>query len=189
VAQTIESIRNGVDTSRLAGTLDAFAAQPGLARFQFRASNTWLGGAHNRNHVRAFYGGLREDSTRPETFLVDADQPAILCGTDVAPSPAELLLAALASCLTTSLVHLAAERGVSLTEVTSTVDGDLDAQGGLGLAGEARTGFLSIRITFRVRGAAPAEELTRLVAEARSRSVVFDSVFRGVPVAVSTIAG
>ena len=72
MAQTLESIRNGVDTNQLFGTLDAIKAQPELARFQFRARNTWLGGAHNRNHVKSFYGALQEDATRTETFIIDA---------------------------------------------------------------------------------------------------------------------
>lgn len=188
MAQTIESIRNGVDTGQLFGTLDAVKAQPELARFQFRARNTWIGGAHNRNEIKGFYGALAEDSTRTETFVIDAGEPAILCGTDTGPNPAEILLSALASCLTTTLVYVAAARGVKLTEVTSTVDGDLDVQGGLGLDDEVRNGFQSIRVTFRVRGDAPAETLEKLVARAQARSVVFDSVFRGVPVTVSAIA-
>ena len=51
-----------------------------------------------------------------------------------------------------------------------------------------RNGFSAIRVTFRVRGDAPAEELQKLVARAQARSVVFDTLFRGVPVTVSAIA-
>jgi uncharacterized OsmC-like protein len=188
VAQIIESIRNGVDTNQLFGTLDAVKAQPELAQFQFRASNTWIGGAHNRNYVKSFYGALQEDTTRTETFVIDAGEPAILCGTDTGPNPAEILLSALASCLTTTLVYVAAARKVALTEVSATVDGDIDVRGGLGIDDEVRNGFSAIRVTFRVRGDAPAEELQKLVARAQARSVVFDTLFRGVPVTVSAIA-
>ena len=37
VATTADVIRNGVDTERLFGTLDAIKAEPSIARFQFRA--------------------------------------------------------------------------------------------------------------------------------------------------------
>ena len=38
------SIVNGVDLDRLSGTIDAVAANPALARFQFRARNHWIDG-------------------------------------------------------------------------------------------------------------------------------------------------
>src|SRR5204862_2047690 len=45
VTQVIETVRNGVDTEQMYGTLDAIKAKPELGVFQFRASNRWLGGA------------------------------------------------------------------------------------------------------------------------------------------------
>jgi len=48
MSTTAETIRNGVDTEQLFGTLDAVKADPSLAKFQFRARNRWLDGAHNR---------------------------------------------------------------------------------------------------------------------------------------------
>ena len=41
--------RNGVDTPSLFATLDAVKCQNEIAKFQFRASNTWLTGAHSRS--------------------------------------------------------------------------------------------------------------------------------------------
>src|SRR4051794_39498899 len=117
---TAEAIRNGVDTGQMFGTLDAIRADPTLARFQFRARNRWIDGAHNRTTIRDFYAANEEDASRAEAFAVDAGEPAILLGTDTGPNPAEYLLHALAACLTTSLVYVAAARGVRLTEVEST---------------------------------------------------------------------
>ena len=54
MSTTIAAMRNGVDTDVLFGTLDAVKADPELARFQFRAHNRWLGGAHNRTTIRDF---------------------------------------------------------------------------------------------------------------------------------------
>ena len=102
---TNEAIRNGVDTAVMFGTLDAIKAQPELGVFQFRARNHWIDGAHNRTTIKGFYGAGQEDSSRIETFVMDAGEPAILLGTDTGPNPAEFLLHALAACLTTSLVY------------------------------------------------------------------------------------
>jgi uncharacterized OsmC-like protein len=184
MSTTAEAIRNGVDTEQLFGTLDAIKADPSLARFQFRARNRWIDGAHNRSTIRDFYAANQEDTSRAEEFVLDAGEPAILVGTDTGPNPAECLLHALAACLTTSLVYVAAARGVRLTEVESTLEGDMDVQGALGLSDEYRNGFEQIRVSFRVAGDATEEKLHEIVARAQQRSAVFDMVSNGVPVTV-----
>ena len=114
---------------------------PRSAIFQFRAHNRWIDGAHNRSTIKAFYGAGQEDTTRAQAFTIDAGEPAILLGSDTGPNPAEYLLHALAACLTTSLVYVAAARKVRLTEVESTLEGDMDVRGALGLSDEVRNGF------------------------------------------------
>jgi uncharacterized OsmC-like protein len=184
MSATAEAIRNGVDTHAMFGTLDAIKADPSLARFQFRARNRWIDGAHNQTRIRDFYAANQEDTSRADEFVIDAGEPAILLGTDTGPNPAEYLLHALAACLTTSLVYVAAARGVHLTEVESTLEGDMDVQGALGLSDEYRNGFEQIRVSFRVQGDAPEEKLREVVARATQRSAVFDMVTNGVPVTV-----
>ena len=169
---------------QLFGTLDAIKADAGLATFQFRARNRWIAGAHNRSTIRDFYAAKQEDTSRARDFVLDAGEPAILLGTDTGPNPAEYLLHALAACLTTSLVYVAAARGVRLTEVSSTLEGEMDVRGALGLSNEVRNGFDGIRVRFEVKGDAPAEKLQEVVARAQARSAVFDMVTNGVPVHV-----
>lgn len=189
MAQVMGTIRNGVDTDVLFATLDAIKAQPELATFQFRVTNQWLDGAHNRSTIRVFYGAGQEDTSRPEAFVLDAGEPAILVGTDTGPNPAEYLLHALAACLTTSLVYVAAARGVHLTEVSSTLEGDMDVRGALGLDDDYRNGFDRVRVSFTVKGDAPAEKLQEVVERAQRRSAVFDMVTNGVPVTVEAVTG
>jgi uncharacterized OsmC-like protein len=184
MSTTTEAVRNGVDTEQLFGTLDAIKADPTLARFQFRARNRWIDGAHNQTRIRDFYAANQEDTSRAQEFVIDAGEPAILLGTDTGPNPAEYLLHALAACLTTSLVYVAAARGVHLTEVESTLEGDMDVQGALGLSDEHRNGFEHIRVSFRVAGDASEEKLREVVDRAQRRSAVFDIVTNGVPVTV-----
>ena len=184
------TVRNGVDTTTMFATLDAIKAQPELARFQFRARNRWLSGAYNRSTIKDFHAACGEDTTRTEAFTLDAGEPAILLGTDTGPNPAEYLLHALAACVTTSVVYSAAARGVRLTSVESTLEGDLDVQGALGINTEDyRNGYEQIRMTIRISGDAPAEKLRQVVQRGTDRSVVFDSIANGVPIAVDVIAG
>ena len=186
--QVIERHRNGVDTEQLYGTLDAIKSQPELGVFQFRASNRWVDGAHNRTTIQGFYGAGQEDDTRESAFVLDAGEPAILLGSDTGANPAEHLLHALAACLTTSLVYVAAARKVPLTEVESVLEGDMDVRGALGLSNEVRNGFSHIRVSFTVKGDAPPEKLREVVERAKARSAVFDMVTNGVPVTVAVDA-
>ena len=141
MSQVLDRTRNGVDTQQMYGTLDAIKADPSLARFQFRAQNRWIDGAHNRSTIQGFYGAGQEDASRTQSFSLDAGEPAVLLGSDTGPNPAEALLHALAACLTTSLVYVAAARKVRLTEVESTLEGEMDVRGCLGLDDEVRNGF------------------------------------------------
>jgi uncharacterized OsmC-like protein len=181
------TVRNGVDTTTLFATLDVLKAQPDLARFRFRATNEWIRGSHNRSTIKDFYAAGGEDTSRGTAFTLDAGEPAILIGEDDGPNPAEFLLHALAACVTTSLVYAASARKVPLTSVSSTLEGDLDVQGAMGLSREVRNGFEQIRMTIRITGDAPEEKLREVVQRGVDRSVVFDSVTRGVPVSVDVV--
>lgn len=180
---TDPTTRNGVDTAALFATIDAVRDRPELARFSFRATNRWISGTHNRSTINGYYGAGQRH-TRAADFDYDADHPPVLTGGDHGPTPAEHLLHALAACLTSGLANIAAARGITLTDVTSTVEGDIDLRGILGLDDEVRNGFQRIRVHFTVAGDAPPEQLQRLVEQSRRRSAVFDVITNGVPVEI-----
>ena len=184
---TDEQYRNGVDTQQMFGTLDAIKSDPSLGRFQFRVSNRWIDGSHNRSTIQGFYGAGQEDASRREPFVIDAGEPAVLLGHDHGANPAEALLHALAGCLTTSIVYVAAARKVKLTSVESTLEGEMDVRGALGLSDEVRNGFERINVTFTVTGEASPEKLREVVSRARARSAVYDMVSNGVPVSVEVV--
>jgi uncharacterized OsmC-like protein len=187
---TAESARrNGVDTATLFATLDAVRAQPEIAKFQFRASNTWVNGTHNRSTLSGFYGALQEMEHKHAT-TIDADHPAVLVGDDNAPTPVEYLLHAIAACLTAGVANVAAARGVELTKITSTVQGDIDLLGILGLSdGAVRNGYEQIRVSFHIDGDADEETLRRIVEQSRKRSAVYDVLTNGTPVHVDVVTG
>jgi uncharacterized OsmC-like protein len=176
--------RNGVDVPTLFATLDAVAGTPEIADFQFRATNQWVDGTHSRSTIRGFYGAMQEDTSRTEDFVLDADHPAVLVGTGQGPTPVEHLLHAIAACLTAGVVNVASARGITLHTVTSTVEGDIDLRGILGLSDEVRNGYSAIRVHFDVRGDAPDDQLRGLVEQSRRRSAVYDVLTNGVPVHV-----
>ncbi|MEV0288716.1 MULTISPECIES: OsmC family protein [unclassified Kribbella] len=181
-----ESTRNGVDTAALFATLDAVQAAPAAAKFQFRASNEWISGTHSRSTIRGFHG-VGEERAHEHTFHFDADHPAVLVGRDNGPTPVEYVLHALAACLTAGLANIAAARGVTLTEVSSTVEGDIDLLGILGLSDEVRNGYQQIKVSFVLRGDDP-EKLRKVLEQSRRRSAVLDIISNGVPVSIDVDA-
>jgi len=175
---------NGVDTPKLFATINVVKAQPELAKFQFRATNRWITGTHSRSRLETFSGAGGEHRHTGEVEF-NADHPAVLVGGDAAPTPAEFLLHAIAACITSGIGNISAARGVTLTEVESTVEGDIDLRGILGLSGEVRNGYNEIRVHFRIKGDAPPEKLREIVAQSQARSAVFDVLTNGTTVNVT----
>ena len=182
-----QKIVNGVNVTELFDTVEAIKGQKEIARFNFRATNKWVGGGSNQTTVSDYYGACQEFK-RDEPFVFQKDEPPVLLGRDTGANPVEYALAALAGCLTTSLVYHAAARGIELEEVESRFEGDLDLQGFLGMDESVRNGYENIRVTFKVKADAPEETLRELVELAQKRSPVFDIVTNKVPVSVELAA-
>ena len=176
---------NGVPVDDLSATVDAIKATPAIAKFNFRIRNQWLDAARNNSTVNTFHGAGQEQS-RTKPFVLEADEPPILLGTDAAANPVEHLLHALAACMTTSIVYHAAARGIHIEEVESSLEGDIDLQGFLGLDETVRNGFQGIRVNFKIKADVPDDQLQEIGRLAPARSVVFDSLTNGVPVSVTT---
>lgn len=179
--------RNGVDTPALFATIDAVKGQPELGAFEFRARNRWISGTHSRSSIDGYFGAGAEHR-RAAAFGADSDHTVVLCGEDNGPTPVEFLLHALAACLTAGIANIAAARGVTLHEVTSTVTGNIDLRGILGITDEVRNGYSRIKASFSIRGDAPAEKLREIVEQSRARSAVFDVLTMGVPVTIDVDA-
>ena len=178
---------NGVDVPTLLATIGAVGAQPELAQFTFRAEAEWLKGTHSRTRMNGFAGAGGEHR-RDADFVAEGDHPAVLCGGDNAPTPVEYLLAALAACITAGIGNIASARQITLQSVETTVEGDIDLQGILGLNDEVRNGYSGIRARFRVQGDAPAETLRGIVEQSVARSAVFDVLKNGVAVDIDIAA-
>jgi uncharacterized OsmC-like protein len=182
--QKVAKILNGVNVSDLLTTIEAIKGSPTIAKFNFRVRNRWEGGGQNRSTVNTFYGAAQEHS-RETSFVLEADEPPVLLGKDAAANPVEHLLHALAACLTTSMVYHAAAQGIQLEEVESSLEGDIDLHGFLGLDRSVRKGYQGIRINFRIKADVPDDRLQEIVGLGTGYSPVFDSLTRGVPVSVS----
>lgn len=176
---------NGVAVDKLYETIEQIKATPHLGSFKFRSRNRWVEGGRNQSTILNIYGAGEEQPARSEPFVLDADEPALLLGTDTAPNPVEFLLHALTACVTTSLVYHAAAKGIRIESVESRTEGDIDLRGFLGIDPTVPRGFQDIRITFKIKADVPDEQLEELCRLGPTFSPVHDTVTRAVNVSVN----
>jgi uncharacterized OsmC-like protein len=180
---------NGVDVTTLLATREAVRSTPDIAQFQFRATNRWVSGTHSVSTYDGFHGVGQEMAHRQTTEVV-SDHPEVLVGTDHGPTPVEYLLHGIAACLTSGIANIAAARGVTLTKVESSVEGDIDLLGILGLSdGTVRNGYEQIRVTFHIEGDADDATLRGIVEQSRRRSAVYDALTQPTPVVIDIVTG
>lgn len=176
---------NGVAVDKLYETIEQIKATPHLGSFKFRSRNRWVEGGRNQSTILNIYGAGEEQPARSEPFVLDADEPALLLGTDTAPNPVEFLLHALTACVTTSLVYHAAAKGIRIESVESRTEGDIDLRGFLGIDPTVPKGFQNIRIAFKIKADVPDEQLEELCRLGPTFSPVHDTVTRAVNVSVN----
>src|ERR1700741_928434 len=105
---------NGGEVSGLRDTIVAIKSNHEIAKFNFRATNTWMGGDKNRSIMKDFTGALQEHRNGMQAFIADSGEPQVLLGNDEAPNPVEWLLHALIGCMTTTTAYHAASGGIEI---------------------------------------------------------------------------
>jgi uncharacterized OsmC-like protein len=173
---------NGLDMDAAKQTIAAIKADPLLGQFRFRAKNRWINGGENRSTIRDFYGAGREDDSRNTDFTFTNGEPPVLLGNNEGANPVEFLLHALAGCVTTTTVLHAAARGITVFELSTELEGEIDVQGLLGLDEGISPGYQQIRIRMHIAADCSDEELDDLLGFAQAHSPVCTTICR--PVAV-----
>ena len=171
---------NGVDVGALNETVEAIKGKPDLAKFRFRAENKWVDCGRNKTTIKGFYGA-GEEHTHKTPFVLDADEPEALLGGGTAAGPGDFVLVALASCIATSVAYHAAARGISVESVESSLEGNIDLRGFLGLSEETHNGFEDISVKLKIKSDASPEQLEELA----NLSPVLDTLTRAVPVKIN----
>ena len=171
--QATIAIDNGVNTEALLGAREAFAQAPEAAAFTFRSKCRWISGTESSNEINGYFG-LGQEHSRPESFTINSDHPVVFAARDTAPTPPEIVLSALASCLAGGVASVAQHRGIQLNSVVAHVEGDVDVRGILGMDPDLRNGFGAVRVRFEVDADASEDDIRALVAQSQKRSAVFD---------------
>src|SRR6476620_10852784 len=177
------TIDNGVNVEALLDAREVLSGAPEGAQFTWRASSKWENGVHSTTSIQNFFGLGDEQSHKTEAVF-DADHPEIFAAQDNGVTPIEYLLVGLASCLTAGVASVAQNRGIQLHSVESTVEGNHDIRGMLGVDSDVRNGFNDVKVTFVIDGDASRQEIEALVAQSQKRSAVFDALTNPTEVAV-----
>lgn len=174
--------RNGLNLEQMVQTVDAIKGNPSLGEFEFRAINQWISGGENRSTIKAFYGAGSEDESRSEPFVFTNDEPPILLGDNKGANPVEVLLHALAGCVTTTTVLHATARGIKIHKLSTELVGNIDVQGLLALDDTVPVGYESINIKMDIEADCSDEEIDELLSFAKDHSPVCNTVCKPVPV-------
>jgi uncharacterized OsmC-like protein len=175
MTSTATPVDNGVNVEFLKTAREALAEQPAGAQFAWKVTNSWVKGTHSRSSVHGFFG-LGEDHTHRQEWVFDGDHPEVFAAEDNGPTPVELLLVSLASCLTAGVAAVAQNREIQLRSVSASLEGDMDIRGILGADPDVRNGFNEIKVTYTIDADATEDEKKALVAQSQKRSAVYDVV-------------
>ncbi|MEM8958282.1 MAG: OsmC family protein [Pseudomonadota bacterium] len=177
-------VDNGVDVKALLEARTVIEGAPETGQAVWRARCEWQEGVHSRTTIDGFYL-LCDEQKRSCTHVIEADHPELFAASDHGATPVEIVLSGLASCLTAGIASVAQNRGIQLRRVRSTVEGDMDMAGILGISDDVRNGFSAIRVSFEVDADASPEDIAALVAQSQKRSAVFDIITNPTTVHVS----
>ena len=168
-------VNNGVNTEALLGAREALSGAPEAAEFTWIANCSWVDGTFSQTTVDGF-SGLGQQHRHKTPYSFDADHPECFASEDRGATPPEILLAALASCLTAGVASVAQHRQIQLRSVTATVEGKMNVLGILGADPDIRNGFNDVTVRFDIDADASPEDIQALVAQSQKRSAVFDMV-------------
>lgn len=169
----------GIATSQLIDTVSLFNEQPELGQFHFKATADWIDAGHSRITIHRKYGVAPDEEQCTKSFQFDSEEPPILIGSQAPetphPCPVELILSALASCLTMGVTYNAAVRNIRVESLHIDVQGDIDFRGYLGIPAE-RMGYHHIQINCQIKSSASDAEIAELMDYVQKTSPVLDII-------------
>ncbi len=183
MTDTTTPVDNGVNTEALLGAREQLSGAPEAAEFTWIANCSWVDGTYSETTVDGF-SGLGQDQNHKTPYSFGADHPACFASEDRGATPPEILLAALASCLTAGVASVAQHRQIQLRSVTATVEGKMNVLGILGGDPDIRNGFNDVTVRFDIDADASSEDIEALVAQSQKRSAVYDMVANPTSIAV-----
>lgn len=115
-------------------------------------------------------------------FELFIDEPEQLGGTDTAPNPVEMLLAAYSGCLNVMCFVVAKEMGFELRGVKMELEGTLNPDRLYGKSFEQRAGYKEIKVKLMPETDAGRDILEKWIASIKERCPVGDNIGNTTPI-------
>jgi uncharacterized OsmC-like protein len=169
------AVVNGLEVENLVKVVEAVKQKWEMGKTTWKASTTWRGGF--------------KVETCSRDFTLFADEPEMLCGTNTAANPVEMVLQAYGACLSIGYAMNAAVRGITIHDLTIDLEGEIDLPGFLGLEPpenlrmDKLPGFKSIDVKVKIKADASPEALRQLHAHVVGTSPVGLTLSRPVRIA------
>lgn len=118
-------------------------------------------------------------------FTITIDEPAELGGTNAGANPVEFVLASLAGCINVMAHVAAAEMGMNLRGVTTSIAGVLNPSKLFGEPTAARAGFQAIEVKLTPDCDADSATIEKWLEVIADRSPVLDNLVNATPVKIT----
>jgi uncharacterized OsmC-like protein len=158
---------NGIDTDALKQTVHDVSADPAKGLVKFEVATCWTDGPRSTTTVSAWeIGGQRLQ----RDFSIEIDEPPELLGTNTAPNPQEVLMAAVNGCMIAGYVVGCSLKGIELESLTIETHGELDLRGFLGIDKTVKPGYDELHQTVRIKGNGTPEQFREIHAAVMASS-------------------
>lgn len=125
---------------------------------------------------------------RVRDHVVRVDQPREFGADDTAPTPPELLAAALGSCVVSTMQFVAAQRGQDIRDIHVTVEGSVDFSKAVGLRTSNRAGFGGLKVGIQfVAPAMSAEEKAEFIRAVFVCGAAIDNIQNATPLTYALV--
>jgi uncharacterized OsmC-like protein len=152
---------NGVDVDALKQVTKDVAQDPSKGIVKFHVTSSWNGsGPKSTSRVKSYYLGGEEI---PRDFSLSIDEPKELLGTNTAPNPQEVLMAAFNACTLATFVAACAVKGVELAALRIETEGGLDLRGFLGIDPSVKPGYEELHCTVKIKGRGTQEQFKEVL--------------------------
>lgn len=156
---TTKTTVNEIDLKALDEVVKAIENEADLAKAFFELETVWRGQTRSATRTRRLTLG---GEPIERTFTIEADEPSELLGSNSAPNPQELLIAAVNACMLVGYVAGASVHGIDLESVTIVTTGELDLRGFLDLEEGVPAGYENLDYTVRIKGNGTPEQFEEI---------------------------
>ena len=163
---------NGLNTDCLMGVVKTVKENWQVGKTVWKANAKWKTGF--------------QVETSSRNFSMKVDEPDMLCGTDTAANPVELVVQAYGSCLAIGFAMNATVRGISIESLEVDLEGEIDLPGFLGLVPPEELGmdnlpgYKHVKATIKVKADADEAALKDLLEAVTKTSPVGLTLSRSV---------